>query len=932
MKNILLLLVFILSFSSFANTGEYLIKEMEDLRESLDVDDPGRVELTLRLADLYFDVSIKEENGKNTKANKEIQRKRAFSLYESSLIDAKSAKNPALTRVKILFQMGRLATKLDDYKKAEGYYLQVFKDAASPKKLKEQSALALGEWYEEDARFTQANGYYEKAISLCSAKETCNYIHYRRAWLFYKDTKLEKAVAEIKLSLWDMGGNIRENSLTDMIMFMSNLSGNGEAEYSYIDGLSKKTNRPNLHAKLTEAFYAAGNRNAGSNLLAKLNTKNPTIYNEVRLLEEFYGFRNWDKVEEYLTRLEDRKKTVLPANKEKSKEVLETLRRYVVQVDAESQVAEDLLPILGRSIDIYLKMYPNDKLRKNMQQGWLKAQPDKNKKLVRLGSWIKEDIAFGKSDKEIRKLRQTRLSLAQKLNKPNIVIEDSLAIAQILNKSQKDNEIKSTDEADQFTYIAAREYYSQKKFKEALPLFDSLTIKAAKTEKASKWAVLSQNLTLDIYNQSKDYASIMKQVSLWKSVPTISSNKTYKKDFENFDRIYTQAEFEAAASLGETQKGLETFYNFCFQGVYPKKSCPNAKVLSVKLKDQPKLVALLEKEKDEKALVNEYELMGRFSDAAKLQEKLNLNRKSDYDTYLKIALLYELDQNFPKRDRILKKVITKIKRSKSIDPKYETALFVTLDEAGLINEKSLGLPWSLNKKIQLANRFEALNNSLKAKKFILSQKESTGPQWSKLVLAKIQKQYAKPSRINFYGRSSKWKYKKRVKAIDRFAKYANKYLEGSDAETRIYILQMLKATYEIMGIELQSTPIPEGLDEQTLASVMNQLADLAAPFQKVAADYQRLQEEELKAFAEKKRVIQNLDSGEENFVAFIKSEEIKKKNNLAEFDYTDYKKALASLHTTPDSVETISALESFYEKRESKRLAMYFKARKEQLK
>jgi hypothetical protein len=917
MKLIFLILLSVISLSSVANTGEYLISEMEDLRNSLKPDDPAKIDLTLRLADLYFDVSIKEEGKTATKENRSIQRKRALSLYTSSLEGADKASG--LTEAKIIFQMGRLHSRLDEFKTAESYYIKVFTHADATKKLKEQSALALAEWYEEDAKFSNANKYYEEAKSRCESIETCNYIYYRRSWLLYKDTKLTESIEEIKKSLWNTDGSVRENSLTDMIMFMSNAEGNGDKEYKFISELATKINRPKLETNLTEAFYASGNRMAGSNLLMKLNNKTPELFNEIRLLEEFYGFRNWDNVEVFLSKLEARKVKALPADKNKREEMQTIIRRYIVQIDAESQVANDLYPFLKRSIDVYLSLYPNDELRKNMQQGWLKAEDSKKVKVERLGTWIAEDISFKKDKKDIRELRQTRLAFAQELNMDKIVLSESLALRDLL---------KGSDEADEFTYIAAREYYGKKDFKKSLPLFNELTNKVLETKVLNKWAMLSQNLTLDIYNQQKSFGLLMKQVSLWKSIEGLDKPKKYDEDFKNFDRVFIQAEFENAAKLGETPAGLATFFKFCFDNVYPEKSCPNAKVLAVKLKDQQKLVSLLEKEKDEKALVTEYELMGRFSDAAKLQEKLNLKKDSDFQVYLKIALLYELDQDFVNRDRLLSKVIAKFKRTKGIDPQMETLIFVTLDEAGLINSNSLVLPWSLSRKVTLANKFQTLSGSKLTSKFILSQKQSTGPQWSKLVLEKVQAEYKKPSRINFYGRNSKWKFKKRVKAMDKFAIMAKSYLEGSDSETRIYILQMLKTTYDIMAIELQSTPLPEGLDEETLGRVMNQLADMAQPYSTVAADYDRLLTEELATATNKDLVVKNLESGNEDFASFIKSNEYEAKENLKNFDYVAYKTSQNKLGERPEDINIITNMEKFYKENNSMRLASYFTGRK----
>lgn len=920
--NILLLSALLIGNNVVANTGEYLISEMEALRNSLPLDDPSRVELTLRLADLYFDVSIKEADGEANPKQLKAQREKALNLYKFSLNGSNGLKKAeGLNRIKIQFQMARLLTRLDEKERAEQYYIDVQNNTKTPKKLVEQSALGLAEWYEEDAQYIKANSNYKKAIELCDAVQTCNYAHYRRAWLLYKDTRLDDAIVELKLSLWDQDKIIRENSLQDLLMFMSNAETDGFMELEYIKSLALKINRPELSQKLTEAFYVAGNRRAGCNLLAEINKLDNNLYFDVRLLEEFYGFRDWDKVEYYLSALSIKTIKDIPTDSTQQKEINKILRRFVVQVDAETSVVEELNVFLKRSIDIYLTLYPNDDLRKNMQQGWLKASDSELDKIDRIGTWIAEDIGFGFKAKDIRKLRQTRLSFAQKHNKMDIVLLEALELKKLL---------KDSTESREFTYVAAREYYERKDFINAIPLFKVLADSVVINKTADKWSLLSQNLLLDIYNQQKKYTAIMAQVNLWRAIPEFQNNKKMAKEMMGMNTIFTQANFENSASLGETKEGLEAFYNFCFQNIYPEKSCPNAKILSVKLKDQVKLVSLLEKEKDEKALMTEYELMGRFSDAAILQEKFNLNKTSKIDAYLKVALLFELDQNFKNRDRILNKLIRKLKKNKKIESKYENAIFLTLDEAGLINNSSLSIPWSLNRKLSLADRLETKSSSRATRKLILSQSDSVGPTWSKMVLSKIQKEYAKPSKISFYGRSSKWKFKKRTKAIDKFSKLANSYLEGADSETRIYILQMLKATYQIMAIELQSTPLPEGLDDETLTTVMNQLADMSTPFNTTASDYERLQNEQLKSITTNielnKSILSNLDSGNEDYASFIKLNEFKD-FNVSNLDFAMAKTTKQKLLTNPEDKTALSDLESFYSNNKSLRISSYFKGR-----
>ena len=618
LKTIALICLLVSSGLLQANDSKYLIKEMESLRDSLSIDDPKRIDLTLRLADLYFDVSIQEGKKEDSELLKK-DRLKSLDLYKHSLNGTDNLK-PAtgLSRIKIQFQLGRLLTRLDEGKIAEPYYLSIIENSESPKKMVEQSALALAEYYEELVLYAPSKKFYDLAISLCTVKDTCNYANYRLAWLLYKDTKLDAAIATMEKSLWNEGDYVRENSLSDLLLFMSNKDSDGQAELQKIQQIALRAKKPELISQLVEAFYVAGNRLAGSNLLSELNKSDPNLYYEVRLLEEFYGFRKWDKVENYLSIIEKRRPSDIPTKKEEAAEVLTILRRFIVQVDAEMQVNTQLSVFLKRSIDVYLNFYPNDELRKKMQAGWLSAESDKSLKVARLEKWIKEDIAFGVEAIEIRKLRQTRLSLAQEIKNQDAVIVEALAIAEIL---------KGTKEANEFRYVAARELYAQKKFDQSLPYFKLIIADAQSDKQITNWVTLSQNLILDIYNHQKNYDGIISQVALWSALTLNSSSPEVQKETKSMNQILIQAKFENALLMKDDPKALESFYQFCMDNIYPEKSCENAKILSIKYKDQNKLVALLEKSGDEKALIVEYELMGRYNEAARLKEKIEL--KSD---------------------------------------------------------------------------------------------------------------------------------------------------------------------------------------------------------------------------------------------------------------------------------------------------------------
>jgi tetratricopeptide (TPR) repeat protein len=907
-------LVLLCSTNLFANDSQYLIKEMEALRDSLKFEDPARVDLTLRLADLYFDVSIQEGKGEDAEALKK-NRLKAFELYKHSLNGTDHlAKAEGVNKVKIQFQVGRLLSRLNEMKMAESYYLDILANPEAPKKMHEQSALALAEWNEEETNYPKAKQYYDRAIASCTDRNSCNYAYYRLGWLYYKDTKLDNAIVAMEKSLWTDETTIRENSLTDLMLFLSNKETNGDKEFELIKQISIKGKRPELIRLLVEAFYVAGNRLAGSNLLAELNKTDPNLYYEVRLLEEYYGFRKWEKVSHYLSILEKRKSLDIPSKAEEAKEVQTILRRFVVQVDAEMQVIPDLNTFLKRSIEVYLTLYPRDELRTKMQSGWLAIVPEIDKKLVRLDLWIKEDTANKVNPLELRKLHQTRLAIVQKEKNSKLIIEDSFAIAEIL---------KGTKEADEFLYVGAREQYAQKKFETALPVFQKIVSNIKPSEEVGSFAILSQNLILDIYNNQKNYDGIVSQVATWKELTknqvNDQNNTELLKENKSIDQILVQAQFEKAFLLKESKPALEAFYKFCVDKMYPEKSCPNAKVLSIKFKDQEKLVKVLEQMGDDQSLAVEFELMGRYKDAALLREKIDLIGKPSLDSFLKVAFLYELDQDLVARDRVLIQLIEAAKREKSLPENLEKLIFLTLDESNLLDERALSMGWSINQKLKLASRLEIEKPSVASRKALLSEAEGSGPVWSKVILSELEAEFIKVNAVKFYGAKSQKLFKQRTQSIEKFATMAKPMLNTSDLEARIYIIHMLKMTYKNMANEILNSPIPDGLDQATLTQVTNQISTMADPFDRANEDYDRLLNEQLAVIADpalKEIVSKNIQGvvvGYDKFIQAIAPDKAEH-NILANIDHNPAILLKQKLLTEPEDKLTLMGLTEFYTK------------------
>ena len=103
-----------------------------------------------------------------------------------------------------------------------------------------------------------------------------------------------------------------------------------------------------MELDLAHGFYAQGNRIAGTYVLEHVNKKTPTMRNQVSLLEEYYGFRDWQKFREGLDdaiALETKEIQSGPAmrgrGKSETSEIEKILRRLTVQLDGESTTAAE---------------------------------------------------------------------------------------------------------------------------------------------------------------------------------------------------------------------------------------------------------------------------------------------------------------------------------------------------------------------------------------------------------------------------------------------------------------------------------------------------------------------------------------------------------------------------------------------------------------
>ncbi|MGB0453845.1 MAG: tetratricopeptide repeat protein [Bacteriovoracaceae bacterium] len=894
-----------------------LIKELEQLTRSLTPRDKAKMKLSIRLGDLYFEQITKEQNVvKNTK--------KAIKAYSNVLTGFKGKFKAPQGQQKALiqFQLARLYNRGTDQKKAVDFFTKVFKDQYSPLKVKKEASLSLAEYYSNKGNFKQSQHFYNESLKLCNSGDSCAYTRYQLSWLLYREGKVNEAVTEIRKTLFDSKGQSNEQSLRDFKLFVSNKVTDGVSELEEFQNLTQQTGNPELIKEMSDAFYAAGNRKAGTYFLEQVFNKTPKFFYRLRLIEESIGFRDMERVEELAEDL-SLKDAKIPSDKEEAKKTKEIVKRIIVQLDSLRKENAGYKPALRTSIDLYLGLYPKDELREKMIEGYLDVIDSREEKAELVSKWANEERTLGLEKLEL-KHRKSLLGHYQKLKNSEKVIETALTLSKMVKG----------DDQRKYRYIAAREMYEKKENDKAAPIFKELAIAAT----IDKWAVQSLNLFLDILNQKKDVDVIVSEIAPFLERQADFEKAGFKKDFSELKKIQTQAKFESAVNLGQTEKALETFMGYCKDGTFGQKACDNAKVLAVQLSNQAALITLLEKAKDEKALMNEYELMGRFSDAAKLREKYKLKvKRAPIQEYIKIALLYEMDGDTKARDRILKKLWNKVSKLKKLDPKLEPLLYLTFFEAGMLNDaKALKIAWSPERKLRIVQQLDYFDKGNKrTKKIIASSKDQLGYTWSKIAIAAVLKADAKQRKRGFYGRRSKRNFKRRIKFITALKTTAEKYLQGGNYPTRVIIANVVSKSYKDLESEILKTPLPEGLTPEIKTQVEAQLNQMASPFTQLASDYEKLATEQ-KAKIEDQEQIAYLDSvlaepttdlAKVDYKKFIKVTPLSPEKTVESLNLALTQPMMTKLESNPYDNQALGELQAFYETNGFKRQAAYFKER-----
>jgi hypothetical protein len=907
--------------SALANNSE-LIRDVEGLRNSLPAKDPSRQSLTLRLADLYFDRAA--ELGGNPGASeaqlKQLNdaRKKAVTLYNEALKGTEYM--PAVSgdnALKVKFQLARLYADQNQHTQANPLWKELV-EQKQIQRLRQEASLRLAEYYDNGNLYDQADKAYLLAYELCAGGDICSYIQYRRAWLLRNTGNLDAGIEAMKKGLYDSKGRVREEALRDLVVFLAARKDDGTEALPQVEELATKLQRPTLLKDLSDAFFAAGNRKAGAHVLAYVNTKAPTLDAQVRLLEEFYGSRDWEKFRTTAEAIRSAPGPASPEEKDRTNRQ-NTMKRLLVQLDGERQTKKETIPDFQTAVELYLQLYPSTPETLKMMEGWVVSESDEAKKLAQLKQWQANPVyQLSASDKKKLddmvvatdiKLHRERAQVAQKGNDYDSIINEANALLALEKGQDSQRELK---------YQIARALSAQKKDAEALPAFQEL---AKVSGKPDKWAIQSQHLALSLLGSQKRYADLVAQADTWLGnaavTKSMASDKDLSKDLEEMKKVRHEADFQQAVAAGQTPQALALFQGFCEAGQFLPQSCDNAKVLAVQLKDQGRLLKVLDKMGSKAELAAEYEAAGYFNEAGKLLEQTDLAKHPDTKAYLKVALMYELGGQLLERNRVLGKLVDSLKNKKSLGEE-EPLIFQTLKDAGLINQTTYKLAWSPANRARVAAYLEDVGQgSAATKKDLLASETYAGKGWSRAVLEQLQELDKKQRAVSFYGNNSQARFELRLKALKNVTGFADKYFPGAPSETRAQMADLVAKSHDHLAETILATPIPKELTGAAVDEVKNALVTMAQPFQEKAKEYQQLSAEEAQKAAAP--------------AAVAAAPQAPQATQPGAAPKIDVKAHLQALHEDPTSRASLEGAKQFYSENGNERLAAYFQGRLLQL-
>lgn len=802
-----------------------LAKDMEQLYDQFTLKDEQKQTAALKLADLYFEASVESEKSTATADLAQVDNIKKVSLkyYELALNGHNGAfkKLEGVDRVKVLFQMARLKFDVGAVEVAKTLWTELVAQNLHPR-IQRESALRLAELKElnnsrED--LLAAKKLYQIAIKTADTNELKSYINYRAAWVDYRANFNEDSVNRILESMTYAKPQARPDLMKDLVLFLSHAPAPASKSLDTLVEAEKKYEIKGNIPKLADS-YRSIDRQEDFKLVSEYMLKDTSQADVlIFLLEDEYATRNLSGVKKQAKKLQNLadEKNIVFSSDEKKKESINVLYQMLVQMDGLRKNEDAYQPLFLQISESFIKIFDDKNLSPKVLNGWVVANTNENEQtqfLQKISKNVDE-----KSDLQ-KLISEKLLALAIKSKNYVMIKEES---AKLLKYPDNKNSRK-------LKYIFAKAAYDNKETDLALAEFANLYNPETLTS-VDEEALFGLNLTIDTLTERKNYDGIASLIGGWTSNKKVQSlckaNEKCLKTVNELNEMKTKATFESAVAK-KNDDSLDLFVKNCMSKVLEEQSCKNAKGLALEKKNLPIYFKLLAHEGNTKLLASEYEYYGYFSEAAHIYET-QLD-KNDIKSYLKIALLYEISNDLKKRDEWLTKATSFFSQHKITDAE-QGVLYSSLNDANLVNAKTLDLPWNAAVKQKVTVKLaESGSGNAKTKAILLASCDNLGSAWLNEQTNSLKEQYQVQQKIKLTGSQSQKNFKKR---LDLIKKMDEKYLclKGLPADINNQLTHSVGQTYNEFAQDILSTEIPAGLDAETVEQVKLQIEAMAKPFQ-----------------------------------------------------------------------------------------------------
>jgi cellulose synthase operon protein C len=432
----------------------------------------------------------------------------------------------------------------------------------------------------------------------------------------------------------------------------------------------------------------------------------------------------------------------------------------------------------------------------------------------------------------------------------------------------------STERDAEIRFKTGRLYYQTNHFNEAEKIFKEIIQKHPKT----KYAEYSANLLLDIYNLKKDYDGLSKmgnellansdissskagndirgvlEKANFKKAQDLEVDKNYLKSAEQYDQFVKQNPNSDLAGMAMFNAGV----NYERSGENAKATQNYQKIVNSNDKKMDNL-----KPKAKKLLAKLYQNAGRLEDSARLFEELAAENPKDAlapNYYYNAAIMYDsLGENnkalksygdFIKVNKNSKDRADAIHAQAEIYQKTNARNFAVERYTEYVNivpdsaDKVAALDYLMRNDRKPKDEIEKYRNRIIAMHRRLSgdEKAKAAPFVARIRFAETETTYNEFTRIKIPtdARKQKTAVDKKLEFIPRITSELTEIIKLDSAEEIIKSIVMLGDANEHMGTSIINTPLPTDLNEEQKKIYQTEIAKIADPFMKKAAESYKL--------------------------------------------------------------------------------------------